>query len=201
VEKFDAASGATKGDRDSRAKALTLTQSSTAIVFRITNTGDVTLHSFTLEDSTTAGTGSISDIQYPRGWKELELAPGEHVDITAHVRGIEADSEHTDVVSVTGVPKITCPVRDSDPFDDVPGTAGATGTTGTPAATCDGDPLKDTDPWNARRLPGSPLASTGSNMSGIAAASVLAGGIGVAFMQLRRARGRHGLHERRGAAV
>ena len=201
VEKFDAASGATKGDRDSLSNALTLTQDNAAIVFRITNTGDVTLHSFTLEDSTTAGTGGISDVQYPQGWKELELAPGEHVDITAHVRGIKADSEHTDVVSVTGVPKITCPVRDSDPFDDVPGTAGTTGAAGTPATTCDGDPLKDTDPWNARRLPASPLASTGSNMSGIAAASVLAGGIGVAFMQLRRARGRHGLHERRGAAA
>lgn len=181
VEKYDIASGETKGDRDDPKQALKMTGADQEIGIKITNTGKVDLAKLTLKDTLLAGSGELKEIEYPKDWDTLVLKPGQSVTLKAMLKGVKAGDKHTNRVSVTGTPLVECPVVDDDPFDDKPGVA--------QEGPCYDTPVHDSDDWNGYRA--NPLASTGAALGLIAAAVICAGGLGGGLLLVVRRRGTH----------
>lgn len=176
VEKFDWPSGEQDGDRDEVKDALKMESGDIRIGIRITNTSRVDkdgkgmdLTRLALSDKLLAGSGTLTDIEYPKDWDTLVLKPGESIVLPAMLRGVKAGDKHTNRVTVTARPIIDCPVLDDDPFDDQPGKAAE--------GPCYDTAVRDTDDWNGYRAkPANPLASTGA---GIALAVAVMVGLGL----------------------
>ncbi|WP_240680364.1 LPXTG cell wall anchor domain-containing protein [Alloscardovia theropitheci] len=173
--KYDAASGLTKGDRNTPAEALTRAKNGTRVVFRIINTGSVDLTKITLEDKTIAGNGTVTNLEYPAGWDTLILKPGQWVEVTGTLTGLR--THHTDRGTTTGTPIVPCNVSNNHPFD---GTVTGDDKKG---GMCYDTPVKATDDWNATT---SRLATTGSTIIPFALIAVAAVGLGGAFIIIRK---------------
>lgn len=194
IEKFDVESGLVHGDRDTRDEELTLQSDETRIGFNITNTGRIALGKITLDDETVAGSGTITELEYPEGWDSLVLEPGASVTIYGTLAGVTAGDRHTDRGTTTGKPVIECIANDEDPFDGVE-------PKNDPTRVCYDDPVTDADEWNGMaERPTETLAITGSDFTSVApftAIAVVMGGAGIvaaAFMRKRRSRHSCGRH-------
>lgn len=179
LEKYDETSGLKLGDRDTPEQALQGMKNGDVIAFTMTNTGQLPLGHLNLTDKTIAGVGEVTDIQYPKDWDTLILAPGEKVTVKGTFTGVEPGSHHTDRATVTAKPKIECPVVDEDPFDDVEPEID-------PNAVCWDTPVMDTDDWNG--VAPTPLAQTGTDMMGAGVAAVILAGLGVALSAVGKRR-------------
>ncbi|KFI38399.1 putative cell surface protein [Bifidobacterium actinocoloniiforme DSM 22766] len=155
VEKFDQASGPAAGDRNDPQEALEDAKDGTVIVFRITNTGQLPLTGLALHDQTVLGSGTVEGFEYPEGFDQLVLKPGDHVDVTGRLKGVKDGDRHTDRALASGKPVVDCPVLDDDPWDDKPGTQKQGGCGGA-------DVVSQPDDWNGLRP--ATLALTGSNV-------------------------------------
>lgn len=138
IEKYDEESGMPAGDRDDVKDALRMKGDSQRIVFLITNTSRddqgagawYRARDLKLDDRTIAGEGTVTDITYPDGWDTLLLKPGQSVKVTGTLKGVGEGGKHTDRVKVTGIPLVTCPVQDDQPFADQTAPGQDDGTTG-----------------------------------------------------------------------
>lgn len=174
VEKFDKESGWPQGDRDSEKEALTMPDGTATIIFRITNTGDVPLKALNLNDQTIAGDGTVT-INYPEGWNDTILQPGDSVDVEGTLTGVT--QTHTDRVTAEGTPINECPYIDDNPFDDKPGTK---------ADNCDGEKvISNADDWNGKR---EELPHTGAALGAIWLIATASLGAGGAMLLTRRQR-------------
>lgn len=174
LEKYDVKSGLKIGDRDTTEEALSVA-GDTRIGFKITNTGKQVLGHIELTDKTIAGDGEVKNLEYPENWDSLELKPGESVTVYGTLTGVS--THHTNRGTVTGKPKIECPVVDEDPFDGVESTVD-------PNAVCWDTPVTDQDDWNG--IHASTLATTGSDVTMIAVTTALLGGLGIGLSLLHK---------------
>lgn len=188
LEKFDGADMQI-GDRDSTEQALETQNEETPITFRITNTGNQVLHHLELVDKTVEGSGSVGELKYPENWDTLELKPGESVDVTGTFSGLERGSSHTNIAQVSGIPRQPCPVIDNDPFAM---NQKASGRTSEANEWCDGEPLTDSDAWNARSSHSPVLAETGSNIAVAFLAAAVLLGFGTVMSVAGSRHARHG---------
>lgn len=203
LEKWDKKSGWPNGDRDTRAEALKNAKNGDTIVFTITNTSKTAADGtgavyrtkdLKLTDQTILGNGKVVDLKYPSDWDTKVLKPGESVNVEGTLR--DANGEHTNRASVSGIPLVPCVVNDDTPFDgkDNP-------TEPKDAQKIDGKLLcgenritSNTDDWNAT-VPTPPLANTGIAVGAVAALFAALAGVG-GFLQSMTSRskktvGRH----------
>lgn len=117
VEKYDVKSGLKVGDRNNPKQALENAVDGTKIGFLITNTGNTPLSDITLSDKTVAGSGTVKDIDLTP-LKGKTLQPGEQVTVYGTLHGVEANGYHTDRATVTGTPRLVCPVNPDSLPDD-----------------------------------------------------------------------------------
>ena len=168
LEKWDEKSGWPNGDRDTREQALKDAKNGDTIVFTITNTSKTDKNGqgavyrakdLKLTDQTILGNGRVVDLKYPDNWDTLILKPGESVDVKGTLK--DANGDHTNRASVSGIPLTPCVVNDDTPFD-------GKDDTNVPDGAVDIDGVKmcgserivsNTDDWNATIKP--PLANTG----------------------------------------
>lgn len=168
LEKWDEKSGWPNGDRDTREQALKDAKNGDTIVFTITNTSKTDKNGkgavyrakdLKLTDQTILGDGRVVDLKYPDNWDTLILKPGQSVDVKGTLK--DANGDHTDRASVSGIPLIPCVVNDDTPFDgkdDANVPEGAVDIDG--VKMCGSDRIvSNTDDWNATIKP--PLANTG----------------------------------------
>ena len=168
LEKWDEKSGWPNGDRDTRDQALKDAKNGDTIVFTITNTSKTDkagkgaiyrAKDLKLTDQTILGDGRVVDLKYPDNWDTLILRPGQSVDVKGTLK--DANGDHTNRASVSGIPLTPCVVNDDTPFDgkddeNVP--EGAVDIDG--VKMCGTDRIvSNTDDWNATIKP--PLANTG----------------------------------------
>lgn len=168
LEKWDEKSGWPNGDRDTRDQALKDAKNGDTIVFTITNTSKTDKNGkgavyrakdLKLTDQTILGDGRVVDLKYPDNWDTLILKPGQSVDVKGTLK--DANGDHTNRASVSGIPLTPCVVNDDTPFDgkddeNVP--EGAVDIDG--VKMCGSDRIvSNTDDWNATIKP--PLANTG----------------------------------------
>lgn len=168
LEKWDEKSGWPNGDRDTRAQALKDAKNGDTIVFTITNTSKTDKNGkgavyrakdLKLTDQTILGNGRVVDLKYPDNWDTLILKPGQSVDVKGTLK--DANGDHTNRASVSGIPLTPCVVNDDTPFDgkddeNVPDDA--VDIDG--VKMCGSDRIvSNTDDWNAAIKP--PLANTG----------------------------------------
>ena len=168
LEKWDEKSGWPNGDRDTREQALKDAKNGDVIVFTITNTSKTDkagkgaiyrAKDLKLTDQTILGDGRVVDLKYPDNWDTLILKPGQSVDVKGTLK--DANGDHTNRASVSGIPLTPCVVNDDTPFDgkddeNVP--EGAVDIDG--VKMCGTDRIvSNTDDWNATIKP--PLANTG----------------------------------------
>ena len=168
LEKWDEKSGWPNGDRDTREQALKDAKNGDVIVFTITNTSKTDkagkgaiyrAKDLKLTDQTILGNGRVVDLKYPDNWDTLILKPGQSVDVKGTLK--DANGDHTNRASVSGIPLTPCVVNDDTPFDgkddeNVPD--GAVDIDG--VKMCGSDRIvSNTDDWNATIKP--PLANTG----------------------------------------
>lgn len=168
LEKWDEKSGWPNGDRDTREQALKDAKNGDTIVFTITNTSKTDkagkgaiyrAKDLKLTDQTILGNGRVVDLKYPDNWDTLILKPGQSVDVKGTLK--DANGDHTNRASVSGIPLTPCVVNDDTPFDgkddeNVP--EGAVDIDG--VKMCGSDRIvSNTDDWNATIKP--PLANTG----------------------------------------
>lgn len=152
VEKFDTASGADKGDRDTADQALDMDSDSTKLTFVVTNTGDTALDGISLTDQTVDGTGTLADVDWNGvDIDKLVLEPGQSMTVTGTLRGVRKGSTHTDESTVTATALVDCPVVDDDPWDDTPAVQAG--------RTCHGTSVTDSDRWNGKRAASKPSIS------------------------------------------
>lgn len=177
--KYDAASGLEAGDRNTPSEALKSTKNGTKIVFRIINTGKVNLTKITLDDKTIAGSGTVTNLEYPANWSNLVLKPGEYVEVKGTLTGMNT-MNHTDRGHTTGTPIVPCASHNDHPFDPNGGDNGNGGNTGV----CYDTPVEDSDDWNG--VTAAPLAQTGSAVVSIAIAALAALGAGASIMITKR---------------
>ncbi|RYQ46656.1 phage tail protein [Bifidobacterium pseudolongum subsp. globosum] len=168
LEKWDEKSGWPNGDRDTRAQALKDAKNGDTIVFTITNTSKTDKNGkgavyrakdLKLTDQTILGDGRVVDLKYPDNWDTLILKPGQSVDVKGTLKN--ANGDHTNRASVSGIPLTPCVVNDDTPFDgkdDANVPEGAVDIDG--VKMCGSDRIvSNTDDWNATIKP--PLANTG----------------------------------------
>ncbi len=117
VEKYDVKSGLKLGDRNNPKQALENAVDGTRIGFLITNTGNTPLSDIQLSDKTVAGSGTVKDIDLTP-LKNKTLQPGEQVTVYGTLKGVEANGYHTDRATVTGTPRLVCPVNPDSLPDD-----------------------------------------------------------------------------------
>ena len=117
-------------DADTTATSVDLTGSngSTGLVFTITNNGTEDLTNVVVTDAVTAGTATVTaltcDFSKLGGpatgttWAAGPFKVGASFTCTAHLDGVVAGQQHTDVATVTGI-GITSktPVTDSNPYN------------------------------------------------------------------------------------
>lgn len=105
IEKWDTASGAIVGDRDTASRSLTVTAADATapipLTFVVTNTGDVPLTNVAVTDLVTAGHGVLSPLSCPPALAD-GLDVGETVTCSATLTGLAAGEQHTDRATVTG---------------------------------------------------------------------------------------------------
>ncbi|MFR0568661.1 LPXTG cell wall anchor domain-containing protein [Bifidobacterium apri] len=178
--KFDEASGEQEGDRDTAEQALDIMQEETTLVFRIRNVGDVPVTGLRLNDTVTIGNAAVAAWRYPEHWDDLVLEPGQSVDVTGVLSGV--DGAHADHATVTAATVVTCPMVDDNPFDDQPAVR--------QEGVCRGDTVSSGDYWHGRRIA---LAKTGAWFIPTAilgfVAVAAATGMLVLLVALRRRRG------------
>lgn len=168
LEKWDEKSGWPNGDRDTREQALKDAKNGDTIVFTITNTSKTDkagkgaiyrAKDLKLTDQTILGNGRVVDLKYPDNWDTLILKPGQSVDVKGTLK--DANGDHTNRASVSGIPLTPCVVNDDTPFDgkdDANVPEGAVDIDG--VKMCGSDRIvSNTDDWNATIKP--PLANTG----------------------------------------
>lgn len=168
LEKWDEKSGWPNGDRDTRDQALKDAKNGDTIVFTITNTSKTDkagkgaiyrAKDLKLTDQTILGNGRVVDLKYPDNWDTLILKPGQSVDVKGTLK--DANGDHTNRASVSGIPLTPCVVNDDTPFDgkdDANVPEGAVDIDG--VKMCGSDRIvSNTDDWNATIKP--PLANTG----------------------------------------
>lgn len=168
LEKWDEKSGWPNGDRDTREQALKDAKNGDVIVFTITNTSKTDkagkgaiyrAKDLKLTDQTILGDGRVVDLKYPDNWDTLILKPGQSVDVKGTLK--DANGDHTNRASVSGIPLTPCVVNDDTPFDgkdDANVPEGAVDIDG--VKMCGSDRIvSNTDDWNATIKP--PLANTG----------------------------------------
>ncbi|WP_156812196.1 LPXTG cell wall anchor domain-containing protein [Alloscardovia criceti] len=212
--KYDKESGLEQGDRNTPEDALKNTKNGTVIVFRIINTGAVDLTKITLTDKTVAGSGEVTDLQYPQGWDNLILKPGAYVEVTGTLTNMSGIN-HTNRGTTTGTPIVPCVVKNDHPFDTPTDTNSDKDDNEEPTTPTDGDtdkndtdsesessesnvcfdtPISASDDWNgvAALIPTMPLAETGSAITGLAALTVLVTAAGITLTMQRR---RHAAHK------
>lgn len=206
IEKWDEASGWPKGDRDTPQEALEGAKDGDIIVFTITNTSKTDdegngawfkASDLKLTDETIVGDGKVTDLVYPEDWDTFVLKPGDSVDVKGTLTGFTAD-KHTDRAQVTGVPLVTCPVSDDDPFGTNPGD-GSDDQDGPKTVEIDGQVLcedtqvtSNTDDWNAVS---ESLATTGSSVMWIAGGVLVLLALGGGLIVVRRrGAGSHAAH-------
>ncbi|KFJ05096.1 LPXTG cell wall anchor domain-containing protein [Bifidobacterium tsurumiense] len=206
IEKWDETSGWPDGDRDTPQEALEGAKDGDVIVFTITNTSKTDdegngawfkASDLKLEDETIVGDGEVTDLVYPVDWGTLVLRPGDSVDVRGTLTGFTAD-RHTDRAQVTGIPLVTCPVSDDDPFGTNPGD-GSGGQDGPNTVEIDGTVLcedtvveSNTDDWNATSKL---LATTGSSVMWIAGGALVLFALGGGLVVVRRrGAGSHAAH-------
>ena len=117
VEKYDVKSGLKVGDRNNPRQALENAVDGTKIGFLITNTGNTPLSDITLSDKTVAGSGTVKDIDLTP-LKGKTLQPGEQITVYGTLHGVEANGYHTNRATVTGTPRLVCPVNPDSLPDD-----------------------------------------------------------------------------------
>lgn len=159
IKKFDQTSGPDRGDRNTPAEALENAKDGIQIVFRVTNTGQVPLTSLQLRDQTIKGSGRVEHLRYPKDFDRLILRPGDSIDITGELTGVEEGDSHTDRADLSGVPLVDCPVVDENPWDDSPGVK--------QVSACKGQEIvAQPDDWNGKRPRprASDLPQTGANV-------------------------------------
>ena len=211
LEKWDEKSGFPAGDRDDAKDALRMDSDSTRIVFEITNTsgtdpdtGDgawFKASDLDLGDSLISGAGEVDmdSLEYPDGWDDLILKPGDSVRITGTLKGVKEGGSHTDRAVVTGTPLLECAPSNADPFDGTDGDDAADDmdpeySTGDMVQVGDAtrcvspEPaVSNTDDWNGRRP--KPLAETGVAMGAVGVMGALAlAGATLAMLRRRDAR-------------
>ena len=206
IEKWDETSGFPKGDRDTPGDALQGAKDGDVIVFTITNTSKTDdegngawfkASDLKLTDETIVGDGKVTDLVYPEDWDTLVLKPGDSVDVKGTLTGFTAD-KHTDRAQVTGVPLVTCPVSDDDPFGTNPGD-GYDDQDGPKTVEIDGQVLcedtqvtSNTDDWNAVS---ESLATSGSSVMWIAGGVLVLLALGGGLIVVRRrGAGSHAAH-------
>lgn len=176
--KFDEASGEQNGDRNTAEQALAITGEETTLVFRIRNVGDMPVTGLQLNDTVTTGKASVGTWRYPTEWDELVLEPGQSVDVTGVLTGVDGD--HADHATVTASTVVTCPLVDDNPFDDQPAVK--------QEGICRGDTVRAEDFWYGRRTV---LANTGAGfvpaaVLGSLAAASAAGTFALTVIRRRR---------------
>ena len=159
--KFDEASGEQNGDRNTVEQALAITGEETTLVFRIRNVGDIPVTGLQLNDTVTTGKASVGTWRYPTEWDELVLEPGQSVDVTGVLTGVDGD--HADHATVTASTVVTCPLVDDNPFDDQPAVK--------QEGICRGNTVRAEDFWYGRRTV---LANTGAGFVPVAVLGSLA---------------------------
>lgn len=221
IEKFDTGSGETQGDRDDKKQSLSIDQGGTVrIGVKITNTGTLPLTDLDLTDATVDGTtGTVSDWEYPDGWKGLVLQSGETTYVYGTLHDVKAGTDHHDVSTVTANPVPVCRQTDGNPFDTTPSapscqcmddgavtvvTQGGTpaemsqGVPAGPVPGCSALPVKLTASdgwWGATPMaPLGNLAKTGASVAaaGIATAGLAATGAAPAIARRRTHATAHG---------
>jgi len=166
VEKFDTASGAHDGDRDTASDALTL-NGDTELSFTLTNTGDVPLDTLAITDKTVKGIGVVSTITCPGDLADTVLQVGQSITCTATLTGVQAGTSHTDTAIATAQSVFTTTqVSDQDSWNAT-------------------SPQADSGNGGSNAGAGGNLAVTGFQAATLAVIALLLGAVGITTTTIR----------------